>query len=155
MQRQYSGTAGRTENCQIGVFLAYASDRGRTLVDRRLYLPTSWTDDRERCRRAGIDDTVPFETKVAMAKTMVRRAIADRIPFRWVMADAAYGFSRGWRFEQEQADVFHVMATTGTTQSSAAGHLTTPPRPVSRPAAAEAENVTTSLTAPPAPRWTS
>lgn len=62
VQRQYSGTAGRTENCQIGVFLAYAASRGRTLIDRRLYLPTSWTDDRDRCRRAGIDDAVGFET---------------------------------------------------------------------------------------------
>ncbi|WP_189716589.1 IS701 family transposase, partial [Streptomyces chryseus] len=112
VQRQYSGTAGRTENCQIGVFLAYAASRGRTLIDRRLYLPTSWTDDRDRCRLAGIDDAVGFETKVVMAKTMVRRAIADRIPFRWVSADAAYGFSKGWRSELEQADVFHVMATT-------------------------------------------
>src|ERR671930_438577 len=68
VQRQYSGTAGRTENSQIGVFLAYATGRGRTLIDRRLYLPTSWTDDRERCRRAGIDDGVAFETKVVMAK---------------------------------------------------------------------------------------
>jgi SRSO17 transposase len=72
VQRQYSGTAGRTENCQIGVFLAYATGRGRTLIDRRLYLPTSWTDDRDRCRRAGIDDHVAFATKVAMAKAMVR-----------------------------------------------------------------------------------
>ncbi len=112
VQRQYSGTAGRTENCQIGVFLAYATPRGRTLIDRRLYLPNSWTDDRERCRRAGIDDTVAFETKVAMAKAMVRRAIAEKIPFGWVTADAAYGFSKGWRSELEQADVFHVMATT-------------------------------------------
>ncbi|SHM95084.1 DDE superfamily endonuclease [Streptomyces yunnanensis] len=60
------------------MFLAYATDRGRTLIDRRLYLPTSWTDERERYRRAGIEDTVAFETKVAMAKTMVRRAIADK-----------------------------------------------------------------------------
>ena len=89
VQRQYSGTAGRTENCQIGVFLAYAAPGGRTLIDRRLYLPTSWTDDRERCRRAGIDDEVAFETKVAMAKAMVRRAIAGKMPFRWVTADAA------------------------------------------------------------------
>ncbi|MGW8955885.1 IS701 family transposase [Streptomyces sp. NPDC055709] len=88
VQRQYSGTAGRTENCQIGVFLAYATGRGRTLIDRRLYLPTSWTDDRERCRRAGIADEIAFETKVAMAKAMVRRAIAENIPFRWVTADA-------------------------------------------------------------------
>lgn len=112
VQRQYSGTGGRTENCQVGVFLAYAAGGGRTLIDRRLYLPTSWTDDRERCRRAGIDDEVGFETKVVMAKKMVRRAIADKIPFRWVTADAAYGFSKGWRHELEQADVFHVMATT-------------------------------------------
>ncbi|WP_439944273.1 IS701 family transposase [Streptomyces sp. BBFR115] len=112
VQRQYSGTAGRTENCQVGVFLAYATDRGRTLIDRRLYLPASWTDDRDRCRRAGIDDHVAFETKVAMAKTMVRRAVTDDIPFRWVTADAAYGFSKGWRSELERADVFHVMATT-------------------------------------------
>jgi SRSO17 transposase len=112
VQRQYSGTAGRTENCQVGVFLAYATDRGRTLIDRRLYLPTSWTDDRDRCRQAGINDDVAFETKVAMAKAMVRRAIADKIPFRWVTADAAYGFSKGWRSELERADVFHVMATT-------------------------------------------
>ncbi|MFJ8871716.1 IS701 family transposase, partial [Streptomyces sp. NPDC102473] len=112
VQRQYSGTAGRTENCQIGVFLAYAGERGRTLIDRRLYLPTSWTDDRERCRAAGIDDSVAFETKVVTAKAMVRRAIADKIPFRWVTADAAYGFSKGWRTELERADVFHVMATT-------------------------------------------
>ncbi|WP_223778822.1 IS701 family transposase [Streptomyces sp. 135] len=111
VQRQYSGTAGRTENSQIGVFSPTRS-RGRTLIDRRLYLPTSWTDDRERCRQAGIKDTVAFETKVAMAKAMVRRAIHDRIPFGWVTADAAYGYSKGWRFELEQADVFHVMATT-------------------------------------------
>ncbi|MFD4588952.1 IS701 family transposase [Streptomyces sp. NPDC058434] len=112
VQRQYSGTAGRTENCQVGVFLAYATARGRTLIDRRLYLPTSWTDDRDRCRKAGIDDSTGFATKVEMAKAMVRRAIAERIPFRWVTGDAAYGFSKGWRHELEQADIFHVMATT-------------------------------------------
>ncbi|MDQ0808686.1 SRSO17 transposase [Streptomyces sp. B3I7] len=95
VQRQYSGTADRTENCQIGVLLAYAAGRGRTLIDRRLYLPTSWTDDRARCRHSGIGDEVAFETKATMAKAMVRRAIADRIPFRWVTADAAYGYRKG------------------------------------------------------------
>ncbi len=88
------------------MFLAYATCRGRTLIDRRLYLPTSWTDDRERCRQAGIDDSVAFETKVAM----VRRAIADRIPFGWVTAVPPTVSARGWRSEMEQADVFHVMA---------------------------------------------
>ncbi|MBB5110152.1 SRSO17 transposase [Streptomyces spectabilis] len=112
VQRQYSGTAGRTENSQVGVFLAYATPRGRTLLDRRLDLPASWTDDRERCRRAGIGEEVGFATKVALAKAMVRRAITDRIPFGRVTADAAYGFSKGCRFELEQAEVCHVMATT-------------------------------------------
>ncbi|MFH9608345.1 IS701 family transposase [Streptomyces sp. NPDC017448] len=111
VQRQYSGTAGRTENCQVGVFLAYATGRGRTLIDRRLSLPVSWTDDRERCRRAGVDDTVVFETKAAIARAMVRRAIEEKIPFGWVSADAGYGYSKSWRSELEQADVFHVMAT--------------------------------------------
>ncbi|MEV7783767.1 IS701 family transposase [Kitasatospora sp. NPDC088351] len=112
VQRQYSGTAGRTENCQVGVFLAYSSGLGRTLIDRALYLPKSWTDDRERCRAAGIGDEVEFATKVELARAMVRRAIDDRIPFRWVTADAGYGYSKGWRYELEQADVFHVVATT-------------------------------------------
>jgi SRSO17 transposase len=93
VQRQYSGS--RTENCQVGVFLAYAAQLGRTLLDRRLYLPASWTDDRERCRRAGIDDDVAFATKVAMAKELIRRAIADKNPFRWLTADAGYGYSKG------------------------------------------------------------
>ncbi|MFD0567840.1 IS701 family transposase [Kitasatospora saccharophila] len=112
VQRQYSGTAGRTENCQVGVFLAYSSELGRTLIDRALYLPKSWTDDRVRCRTAGIGDEVEFATKVQLARAMVRRAIDDKIPFRWVTADAGYGYSKGWRYELEQADVFHVMATT-------------------------------------------
>ncbi|GAA4995219.1 IS701 family transposase [Yinghuangia aomiensis] len=112
VQRQYSGTAGRTENCQVGVFLAYATARGRTLIDRRLYLPTSWTEDRERCRAGGIGDGTGFETKTSIARAMVARAIDDGIPFRWVTADAGYGYSKGWRSELERADVFHVMATT-------------------------------------------
>jgi SRSO17 transposase len=112
VQRQYSGTAGRTENCQVGVFMAYASRRGRTLIDRALYLPQSWTEDRERCRAAGIDDGVEFTTKVHLARAMLRRAVADQIPFRWVSGDAGYGYSKSWRTEMEAADIFHVMATT-------------------------------------------
>lgn len=65
---------GRTDNCQVGVFFGYATARGRTLIDRRLYPPASWTCDRERCRRAGVGDEVMFETKVAVAKAMVRKA---------------------------------------------------------------------------------
>ncbi|MGX1093053.1 SRSO17 transposase [Streptomyces albogriseolus] len=66
VQRQHSGTVRRTENGQLGVFLAYTTSRGRTLIDRRLYLAASWTDDRRRCRRAGIEDTVAFAIKVAI-----------------------------------------------------------------------------------------
>lgn len=69
-------------------------------------------DDREHCRRAGIGDTVVFETKVAIARVMVRRAVAEKIPFGWVTADAGYGHSKSWRSELERADVFHVVATT-------------------------------------------
>ncbi len=72
--RQYSGTAGRIENCQIGVFCAYASPKGRALIDRELYLPKSWTEDRDRCRDAGIGDDVEFATKDELGKAMLERA---------------------------------------------------------------------------------
>jgi SRSO17 transposase len=80
--RQYSGTAGRIENCQVGVFMAYRSSRGHALIDRQLYLPQAWTDDRDRCRQAGIPDEVEFATKVEMARTMLARAFAAGVPAR-------------------------------------------------------------------------
>src|SRR5690349_1123898 len=73
--RQYSGTAGRIENSQIGVFLAYASEHGRALMDRELYLPKEWVDDRARCREAGIGDEVGFATKQVLAQRMIERAL--------------------------------------------------------------------------------
>lgn len=82
------------------------------MIDRALYLPKSWTDDRDRRRMARIGDEVGFATKVQLARSMVRRAVDDEIPFRWVTADAGNGYSKGWRFELEQADIFHVVATT-------------------------------------------
>ncbi|WP_280509268.1 IS701 family transposase [Nocardia farcinica] len=111
VQRQYSGTAGRTENCQIGVFLAYASRHGHALVDRELYLPESWTGDRDRCRGAGIPDEVGFETKPRLVMGMVERALAARVPFAWFTADEAYGQVKYLRFWLEQHDVAHVLAT--------------------------------------------
>jgi SRSO17 transposase len=78
VQRQYSGTAGRTENYQIGTFLAYASARGHALVDRKLYLPDSWTDDWDRRRAAGVLDEVDFATKPRQAIAMLARA-ADAV----------------------------------------------------------------------------
>jgi SRSO17 transposase len=73
VQRQYSGTAGRIENCQPGVFLTYVSAKGRALIDRELYLPASWTDDRERCDEAGIGADVEFATKPVLAQHMLQR----------------------------------------------------------------------------------
>jgi len=71
VQRQYSGTAGRTQNCQVGVFLVYASSNGHTLIDRELYLPKSWTNDRKRCERAGVPENVEFATKLQLARAYV------------------------------------------------------------------------------------
>jgi SRSO17 transposase len=81
VQRQYSGTAGRTENCQVGTFLAYASVHGHALIDRELYLSQSWADDRDRRRAAGIPDQVGFITKPRQAQAMISRAIAAGVPF--------------------------------------------------------------------------
>ncbi|MEV6363178.1 IS701 family transposase [Nocardia asteroides] len=111
VQRQYSGTAGRTENCQIGVFLAYASRHGHALVDRELYLPESWTADRDRCRGAGIGDEVEFTTKPRLVMAMLDRALAAKVPFRWFTADEAYGQVKYLRFWLEQHDIAHVLAT--------------------------------------------
>src|SRR5690349_24230276 len=91
VQRQYSGTAGRTENCQVGVFLAYASKYGHALIDRELYVPRSWADDPERCRAAGIPEETEFATKPRQAQVMIGRAIAAGMPFSWFTADETYG----------------------------------------------------------------
>jgi SRSO17 transposase len=111
VQRQYSGTAGRTENCQIGTFLAYASPRGRALIDRELYIPASWTEDRDRCRAAGIGDEIAFATKNDHFRWMLQRAIDAGIPFAWVTADEAYGQVKHTRFWLEERGVAHVLAT--------------------------------------------
>jgi SRSO17 transposase len=111
VQRQYSGTAGRVENCQLGVFLAYAApDGSRALIDRELYLPESWTDDRERCRQVGIGDGVAFSTKPELARKMLERAVAAGVPFSWFTADEAYGQNPGLRDWLEDQQIAYVMA---------------------------------------------
>jgi SRSO17 transposase len=110
VQRQYSGTAGRIENCQIGVFLAYASRRGHALVDRELYLPESWTKDRPRCRQVGIPDSVGFQTKPQLARRMLERALDAEVPVAWVTADEVYGGDGRLRRWLEERDVAHVLA---------------------------------------------
>lgn len=87
VQRQYSGTAGRTENCQLGVFLAYASPVGRTLIDRELNLPSRWCDDLARREEAGIEAGVGFATKPALGLRMAERAVAAGLPARWMTAE--------------------------------------------------------------------
>ena len=110
VQRQYSGTAGRTENCQVGVFLAYASARGHALIDRELYLPQSWTGDRDRCRAAGIPDEVEFATKPRLAQAMLSRALDARVPFAWFTADEVYGQAKFLHLWLEERDVSYVLA---------------------------------------------
>jgi SRSO17 transposase len=110
VQRQYSGTAGRVENCQLGVFLAYATGKGRTLIDRELYLPKSWISDRERCREAAVPDEVDFATKTALAKDMLGRALDAGVPAAFVAADEAYGQDYKFRSWCEQRRIGYVVA---------------------------------------------
>lgn len=110
VQRQYSGTAGRTENCQLGVFLAYASPLGRTLIDAELYLPKSWTEDRPRCREAGVPDEVEFATKPVLARQMLARAVDTGLPVSWATADEAYGMDGKFRRFLEQRRISYVVA---------------------------------------------
>jgi SRSO17 transposase len=110
VQRQYTGTSGKIDNCQLGVFLAYASWRGRALGDRELYVPKSWFADRERCEAAGIGNDIAFATKPALALRMIQRAHAAKMPFGWVSGDEAFGQDpelRGW-LEAEQ--IAYVLA---------------------------------------------
>ena len=110
VQRQYSGTAGRIENCQVGVFLAYASANGRALLDRELYLPRVWADDLERRREAGVPESVGFQTKPQLAQLMLGRALESGVPFTWFTGDEVYGSDRKLRLWLERQEIPHVMA---------------------------------------------
>ena len=110
VQRQYSGTAGRIENCQVGVFLAYASAKGRTLLDREVYLPQVWSYDWERRREAGVPEDVCFRTKPQLAQLMLRRALESGVPFAWFTGDEVYGSDRKLRLWLEREEIPHVMA---------------------------------------------
>jgi len=109
--RQYTGTAGRVENCQVGVFLAYAApDGSRALIDRELYLPEKWAVDRDRCAAAGIGDDVGFATKPELAQQMIGRAVTAGVPFSWVAGDEVYGGNPGLRSWLEGESIAYVMA---------------------------------------------
>ena len=111
VQRQYSGTAGRIENSQVGVFLAYASETGSAFVDRALYLPKEWAENQERRSEAGVPESVKFATKPQLARQMLERAFAAGVPRGWVTGDSIYGSDcrlRVWLEQQGQAFVLGV-----------------------------------------------
>jgi SRSO17 transposase len=114
VQRQYSGTAGRIENCQIGVFLAYASPKGRTFLDRELYLPKEWAADAERRQEAGVPETVQLRTKPQLARAMLERALDVGVPAAWVTGVEIYGGDRPLRLWLEERQVPHVLAVKRT-----------------------------------------
>src|SRR5258706_165474 len=119
--RQYTGTAGRVENCQVGVFLAYAApDGSRAVIDREVYLPEKWTGDRDRCRSAGIGDEVAFATKPQLAEKMIGRAVEAGAPFAWVTGDEGYGGNPGLRSWLEGEGIANGMA-------GGCGETVTPP----------------------------
>jgi len=108
--RQYTGTAGRIENAQVGVFLAYASRHGAAFLDRALYLPGEWTGDPGRCSAAGIPEGTAFATKPALAKAMLERAFAAGVPAAWVTGDEVYGSDGGLRRWLEEEGRPYVLA---------------------------------------------
>jgi SRSO17 transposase len=112
VQRQYTGTAGRIENAQVGVFLGYASRHGHTLIDRRIYLPVSWTDDRDRCQAAGVPDEIEFATKPDLAAEMITAALDAGAPAGWAAADEAYGNSSVFRAHLREHRLGYVLAVS-------------------------------------------
>jgi SRSO17 transposase len=108
--RQYSGTAGRIENCQIGVFLGYATQHGSALLDRELYLPKDWAGDATRRKAAHVPKSVEFATKIVLARRMIERAVAAGVPAKWVTADAVYGSDYHFRLALESQGLGYVVA---------------------------------------------
>lgn len=108
--RQYSGTAGRIENCQVGVFLAYAGPHGQALIDRRLYLPKDWAEDAARRAGAQVPEDVAFAPKTAMARELIAGALDAAVPCAWVLADALYGSDSSLRTMLEARGQPYVLA---------------------------------------------
>lgn len=159
VQRQYSGTLGKVGNCQVGVFLGYASDLGHALVDGRLYLPERWTDDRARCRAAGIPDEVEFRTKPALALAMLRAARErHELSARWVVGDEVYGGNPAFRDAPEADGYWYVLEVPGPTLVRPVQAEAPPPEPLGggwslRADLGPAETVAELAAALPADRW--
>jgi len=129
VQRQYTGTAGRTENAQVAVYLAYVAPAGHALIDRELYLPRSWIADPGRCQAAGIPAGTGFATKPALARRMLARTLDAGVPAAWAAGDEVYGNDPGLRADLENRETGYVLAvacthrfTTGL-RTSRAGEL--------------------------------
>ena len=128
VQRQSSGTAGRVENCQVGVFLAYATPQGRTFLDRELYLPQGWADDRARRAAAGVPADATFRTKPELARAMLERALDAGVPAAWVTGDEVYGHNptlRAWLEARRQPYVLAVPTNEPTTVAGPGGRPAT------------------------------
>jgi len=110
VQRQYTGTAGRIENAQVAVYLTYAGRSGHAMIDRELYLPSSWASDEQRLAEAGVPDDIGFLTKPALAAGMLTRALDAGVPARWVAGDEVYGADPLLRAELEARRVGYVLA---------------------------------------------
>jgi len=162
--RQYSGTLGKVANCQVGVFLAYVSDRGHALVDKALYLPAAWTNDRERCRAAGVPDDVGYRSKADLALGLLQHARQlTHLPGDWVTADAGYGEVPGfrdaladddWRYVVEvptNLTVFTQWAQTALPAWSGRGRKPTKPQLIE--GEPKPENVVSVANALPAAAW--
>ncbi len=115
VKRQYSGTAGRIENCQVGVFLAYRSDAGHALIDRSLYLPKEWAADAARRTEAKVPESVTFSTKPALAREMLKRTLDAGVPAKWVTADEVYGSDYKFRHFCEDCGLGYVVAISSNT----------------------------------------
>jgi SRSO17 transposase len=139
--RQYTGSAGKITNCQVGVFAAYVSTRGHAFIDRQLYLPKAWTDSPERRAAAHVPEDVTFATKPQLAVVMIERAIDAGVPFSWVAADSVYGVG-GVEMALRRAGKGYVLGVASTTQVHSWGK----PEPVS----GTAEEIAAAL---PASRW--
>lgn len=139
--RQYSGTAGRIENCQVGVFAAYASRFGQALIDRRLYLPEAWAKDEARRRAVHIPEDVAFATKPAIARAMLADALDRGVPCAWALADAAYGGdyqTRRMFEERRQPYVLAIRSNHILRMLTDQGLLQTDPKEVAEELGAEA-----------------
>jgi SRSO17 transposase len=113
--RQYTGSAGKITNCQVGVFAAYVSTKGHAFIDRRLYLPKSWTDDPSRLAAAHVPNDIRFATKPRLAVEMIERAIGAGVPFAWVAADSVYGVGEV-EMALRRAGKGYVLGVASTTQ---------------------------------------